>query len=267
MSQLNALLISSIDYSLPINLYFPSNYQDKKSITDLLIISNHFKNCGKGSIQHNNKLFYYRTYIPNVPGEQENESISNSYSDYFIFSLDCNKNKYFLLFYCDLNYSKISLDKLTNEIFEILDKGAFDGNQLKNNSREQINNLFEKYQKQSPKFGENNLLENIGDNLSEEILEIDIGSKKNHKKRRFDTRMVEAKIPKTKTFGDVSVDIDDITSIKDSLTHTSSSMMFKQNIIDYENTNLNKEVKKMQIINLILFFLLFIVMIIILIFI
>ena len=264
MSQLNALLISSIEYALPINIYFPSNYKDKSSITDLLIISNHFKNCGKGSIQHNNKLFYYRTYIPNLSGEQESESLSNSYSDYFIFSLDCNKNKFFLLFYCDHNYSKKYLDNLTNEIFEILDKGAFDGNQLKNNSREQINNLFERYQKQSPKFEENNLLENIGDNANEEKLEINIKNKKNHKKRRFDTRMITTKIPKTKAFGDVSVDIDDITSIKDNMTQTSSSMMFKQNIIDYENTNIYKEVKKIQMINLISFFLLFIAMIIIL---
>ena len=145
-----------------------------------------------------------------------------------------------------------------------MDKGAFDGNQLKNNSREQINNLFENYQKQSPKFEENNPLENVGDNISEEKLEINIKRKKTHKKRRFDTRMIATKIPKTKTFGDVSVDIDDITSIKDSMTHTSSSMMFKQNIIDYENTNINKEVKKIQIFNLISFFLLFIAMIIIL---
>ena len=98
MSRLNALLISSIEYALPINVYFPSNYQDKNSITDLLIISNNFKNCGKGSIQHNNKIFYYRTYIPNLLGEQESESFSNSYSDYFIFSLDCNKNQFFYYF-------------------------------------------------------------------------------------------------------------------------------------------------------------------------
>jgi hypothetical protein len=264
MSQLNALLISSIEYSLPINLYFPSNYQDKSSINDLLIISNHFKNCGKGIIQHNNKLFYYRTYIPNYSGEQESESHSNSFSDYINITLDCSKNQFFLLFYCDLNYSQKYLDKLTNEIFEILDNGAFDVNQLKNNCKEQINNLFKRYQRLSPKFIENNLLENIEESENEEQLELNIENKKKHKKRRFDNRVIETKIPKTKAFGEVSVDIDDITSIKDSMTHTSSSMMFKQNIIDYENTYINKEVKKIQTINLISFFLLFIVMIIIL---
>ena len=267
MSQLNALLISNIENTLPVNFYFPLNYQDKNTITDLLIISNLFKNCGKGSIQHNNKLFYYRTYIPNLTGEQESESMSNTYSDYFIYSLDCNKKQLFLLFYCDLNYSKKSLDNLANELFEILDKGAFDGNQLKNNSREQINNLFERYQKKSPKFEDTNLLENIGEKSDEEILELNIEKNRNHRKKRFDTRIIETKIPKTKTFGEVSVDIDDITSIKDSMTHTSSSMMFKQNIKDYENTNINKEVQKMQKLNLILFFLLFIVMIIVIVFI
>ena len=145
-----------------------------------------------------------------------------------------------------------------------MDNGAFDVNQLKNNCKEQINNLFKRYQRLSPKFIENNLLENIEENENEEQLELNIENKKKHKKRRFDNRMIVKTIPKTKAFGEVTVDIDDITSIKDSMTHTSSSMMFKQNIIDYENTNIYKEVKKIQMINLISFFLLFIAMIIIL---
>lgn len=139
MSGLNALLMTSIQDYLPLTQYFPLIYDDNKSITELLIIAKHFKNCGKGIIQHKNKLFYYKTYIPNIPNikdnnnnskNKSNSSLSQSYSDYFIYSLDCNKKRFFLLFYCDLNYKQKDIDNLVDEIFEILDKGAFEGHKL-----------------------------------------------------------------------------------------------------------------------------------------
>ena len=68
MSVINALLITSAQDEFPVIQYFPLNYDDKKSIIELLTIAKYFKNCGKGFLQHKNKLFYYKTYIPNSPG-------------------------------------------------------------------------------------------------------------------------------------------------------------------------------------------------------
>jgi hypothetical protein len=246
MSVINALLITSSQDELPVIQYFPLNYEDKKSITELLTISKYFKNCGKGFLQHNNKLFYYKTYIPNLPGLRDNNSnksnnsgLSQSFSDYFIYSLDCNKKKFFFLYFCELNCEKKIIDDLTNEIFDIFDKGAFDEHKLKISAINEINNIFEKYQKISSNFEVGYAFNNIN---NDQI---------NYRKKRLDSRMIIPKMKKTKTSGEISKDIEDFTSIKD--TNTNFSLMFRYNIID-ENSFIykNKDYKKIKIWNIII---------------
>ena len=94
MSGLNSLLITGIDDVIPFTKFFPLNYENKNALTELLILSKSFKNCGKGSLQNKNKIFYYRTYIPTLV-QEDNSSVSQSFSDYYIYSYDCNKKKFF----------------------------------------------------------------------------------------------------------------------------------------------------------------------------
>lgn len=264
MSQLKALLMTSIQDILPLTQYFPLNYNDNKSIADLLLISKILKNCGKGCFQYSNKLFYYKTYFPNLSEYKENtnSSLSQSNSDYFIYSLDCNKKNFFFLFYCDLNYKQEIIDDLANEIFEIFDKGAFDGHQLKQTSRDEINRIFEGYQKLYPKFEKHNLL-NIIENLDERNNDNFKKNKNNNRKKRFDSRIVLPQMGKSKNFQEVSADIDDITSIKNN--DTNLSMMFRYNINENDFIYKEKEYKKIKIWNIVLCFLLLLVTIVIII--
>ena len=72
----------------------------------------------------------------------------------------------------------------------------------------------------------------------------------NYRRKRLDTRMIIPKMKKTKTSGEISKDIEDFTSIKD--TNTNFSLMFRYNIID-ENSFIykNKDYKKIKIWNII----------------
>ena len=194
--------------------------------------------------------------------EEDSNGVHDYLGDYFIYNLDCNIKKFFFLFYCDFNYGKKNIDNLTNEIFEILDKGVFDGYKLKKSSRDEINNILEQYQKLTPKFEKQNVLNEINNFKDEENI---IKKKNIYKRKRFNSRIIITKIPKTKTLGEVSIDIDDLTSIKDSASNVSLSKMFKKNINDEENNSRNKIIKKIKMINILFYFLLFLIMLVILI--
>ena len=72
MSGLDSLLLTGIDDEFPLTKFFPLNYKNQNALTELLILTKSFKNCGKGSLQNKNKIFYYRTYIPNLPVKEDN---------------------------------------------------------------------------------------------------------------------------------------------------------------------------------------------------
>ena len=247
MSELNALLITSIQDYLPITQYFPLNYNNNESITELLIIAKYFNNCGKGILRHKNKLFYYITYFPKLPDGKDNNTnnsnsnsnsgLSQSYSDYFIYSLDYNKKKFFLLFYCNSNCKQKIIEDLSNEIFDIFDKGVLEGHLLKKTARDEINNIVLEYQKIASNFENNNLLSNL------------YRDKNIIRKKRVDSRIIISKMKKLKT-EDVSIDIDDLTSIKDS--NTNFSLMFRYNINDeFSFIYKDKEYRKIKIWNII----------------
>ena len=96
---LEAFLLTWIDNLIPITKIFPQFYSNKKNLAELLIITKSFIDCGKGSLQHKNKIFYYRTYL------QSRDDDSNS-NEIITSSSVLNIKKVFLLFLCDVNYKK-----------------------------------------------------------------------------------------------------------------------------------------------------------------
>ena len=238
MSGLEALLLIGIDDELPLTKFFPYDYNQQKVLTELLIISQNFKQCGKGSLQNKNRVFYYRTYIPTLPKPEGNSVSNESFSDYFIYSYDCNRKKFLLLFLCDLNYKVKNIDLLSNEIFEVLDNNAFEGHEIKRDSCNQINSLFEQYKRLEPSLLKENQLNELNNKSNDSNYSINDSSidgiKKNKKninfKKRIDSRMILPKIKKSKS-QTVSVDIDDLTTVKES--DTDLSIMFK-NTFDKE---------------------------------
>jgi Holliday junction resolvase RusA-like endonuclease len=238
MSGLEALLITSIEDELPLTKLFPSNFTDQKALTEILIITQNFKACGKGSLQHKNKIFYYRTYIPSLHSKDDNSltQTQTNLSDYFIYSYDCSKKKFFLLFLCDFKYKKKDIDNLTNEIFDILDNNAFEGHDIKIECCHKINTIFEQYRKLQPNFGKINQLKEMDiiddsggslDSIKDLIKEEDNKKKKLSKKvKRIDSRLVIPKKKPNKSSG-FSVDIDDLTTLKES--DSDLSIMFGKN--------------------------------------
>lgn len=270
MSGLNSLLMTGIDDEFPLIKFFPLNLNDKNILTELLIISNSYKKCGKGSLQSKNKIFYYRTYIPSLPQTNENNSsISQSFSDFYIYSYDCSKKKFFLIYYCDLNYNSKNIDNLTNKIFEILDQGAFEGHELKRESCNQINEIFEQSQKlvPKPKLSKNNQLDDINnindspDSINNVSFEENRNRISNLMKKRLDTRIIFPKNKVKSSNSNISVDIDDLTSIKDS--DTDLSMMFKNNLDNDYYSPQNNERKKIRYVNIGFYSILIVIIIII----
>ena len=269
MSGLEALLITSIDDEIPLNKFFPFDYSDQVGITELTIISQYFKQCGKGSLQHKNKIFYYRTYIPALTKIDSNSISNESFSDYFIYSYNSHKKIYFVIFLCDLKYKMKNIDNLTNDIFAILDNKGFEGREIKTESCSQINSLFIEYKKVEPNKGKINQLIELSPispiNSSDDSINNSNSSKENminkkisKSKKRIDSRMVLPKIKKANT---VSADIDDITTVKES--ETDLSIMFKNNYDkDLYIPQVNKW-KSIKIVNIVLCLALFLIVLII----
>ena len=264
MSGLEALLITSIDSDIPLNKFFPFDYSDQNGLTELMIISQYFKQCGKGSLQHKNKIFYYRTYIPTLIKADSNSISNESFSDYFIYSYDSHKKRYFVIYLCDLNYKIKNIDNLTIEIFAVLDNKAFEGHEIKRESCDQINALFMEYKKLEPNLGKINQLTELNsiNNTDDSINNNSSSSNDNTKnkklsksKKRIDSRMVLPKIKKSAT---ISEDIDDITTVRES--ETDLSVMFNNKFDkDLYIPQVNKW-KSIKIIDISLCLALFIIM-------
>ena len=260
MSRLEALLLTSIDDEIPLTKIYPLEYSNYNIIVELKIIAENFKNCGKGSLQHKNRIFYYRTYIPTLPKGDGNSVSNESFSDYFIYSYDCKKKKFFLLILCDLKYKLQNVDNLTISIFDILDN-AFEGHELKQESSHKINTLFLQYKKLQLNLGEYVQLKDIVDIKNDDSINsinslnknpLNEGNKSNKEskaKKRLDSRMIFPKVKKSNSSA-ISVDIDDLTSVKES--DTELSIMFKRNFeLDFELPEVNKW-KKIKFLNIIL---------------
>ena len=290
---LEAFLLTWVDDVFPITKCFPQDYSNGKIISELLIITKNFMDCGKGILQHKKKVFYYRTYIPSNSSEDESSSKkSSSFTDFFIYSSNSPIKKVFLLFLCDINYKKKNIDNLTKKIFEILDEGAFIKQDLKKESSRKINFLFEQYKSpetNKDKFiqlkdikkenddeintNSNNLINNnnviIKNDISKSenndlISEKFINNNNNDNNtdsnssssRKRNSRIIWSKLNNTKSqIG--SIDINDLTSIKDS--EDDLSIIFKQSLDEKLNMSQMKNLKTIKKINIILCSILFII--------
>ena len=290
MPRLEAFLLTWVDDSFPITKIFPQGYSNKKNLAELLIITKSLLQCGKGSLQHKNKLFYYRTYIPALIVGEESLSKKSSFTDFFASSFNSANKKVFIIFLCDINYKKKNIDSLTKKIYEILDEGAFEKQDLKKESTRRINFLYEQYQNLSQnsdryiQLSDININEVIkssntnndiiindenfsyNNNKSKKESLIDISENDNiinpvnnldESSKRNNSRIIWSKI-NTKSKSQIgSIDINDLTTIKES--DSDLSIIFKQSLDENLNFSQMKKMKSIKKVNIILCSVLFVI--------
>jgi hypothetical protein len=290
MPRLEAFLLTWVDDSFPITKVFPQGYSNKKNLAELLIITKSLLQCGKGSLQHKNKLFYYRTYIPALIVGEESLSKKSSFTDFFASSFNSANKKVFIIFLCDINYKKKNIDLLTKKIYEILDEGAFEKQDLKKESTRRINFLYEQYQNLSQnsdryiQLSDININEVIkssntnndiiindenfsyNNNKSKKESLIDISENDNiinpvnnldEYSKRNNSRIIWSKI-NTKSKSQIgSIDINDLTTIKES--DSDLSIIFKQSLDENLNFSQMKKMKSIKKVNIVLCSVLFVI--------
>ena len=290
MPRLEAFLLTWVDDSFPITKIFPQGYSNKKNLAELLIITKSLLQCGKGSLQHKNKLFYYRTYIPALIVGEESLSKKSSFTDFFASSFNSANKKVFIIFLCDINYKKKNIDSLTKKIYEILDEGAFEKQDLKKESTRRINFLYEQYQNLSQnsdryiQLSDININEVIkssntnndiiindenfsyNNNKSKKESLIDISENDNiinpsnnldESSKRNNSRIIWSKI-NTKSKSQIgSIDINDLTTIKES--DSDLSIIFKQSLDENLNFSQMKKMKSIKKVNIVLCSILFVI--------
>ena len=267
MPKLEAFLLTWVEDLLPITKYFPLGYANKKNLAELVIVTRSFLQCGKGTLQHKNKLFFYRTYIPSNTCEATS-SKKSSFSDFFSNSDNPNNKKVFILFLCDINYKKKDIDSLTKQIYEILDKDAFDKQDLKKETSRRINFLYEQYQNlesnntkyiQLSDINTNEIKTEINNNINNnnEYNSLDTDNDNNNIINRTGTsRIIWSKIDRSKSnLG--SIDINDLTTIKEN--DSDLSIIFKQNLDENLNLSQMKKMKTIKKVNIILCSVLFVI--------
>ena len=261
---LEAFLLTWIDNLIPITKIFPQFYSNKKNLAELLIITKSFIDCGKGSLQHKNKIFYYRTYL------QSRDDDSNS-NEIITSSSALNIKKVFLLFLCDVNYKKKDIDTLTKQIYEILDQGAFDSKDLKVDSSRKLNFLFEQYRNNTENISlliPLNDIKGSNDDLKESLIENNINNNNiinssedsfniDDTLKRASSRIIWSKVNKNKSSPLGSIDINDLTSIKGS--ETDLSIMLKQGSDENISFSKMKKMKSIKKINIVLCIILFVI--------
>ena len=266
MPKLEAFLLTWVEDLLPITKYFPLGYSNKKNLAELVIVTRSFLQCGKGTLQHKNKLFFYRTYIPSNTGDAIS-SKKSSFSDFFTSSDNPNNKKVFILFLCDINYKKKDIDSLTKQIYEILDKDAFDKQDLKKETSRRINFLYEQYQNlesnntkyiQLSDINTNEIKTEINNNINNnnEYNSLDTDNDNNIINRTGTSRIIWSKIDRSKSnLG--SIDINDLTTIKEN--DSDLSIIFKQNLDENLNLSQMKKMKTIKKVNIILCSVLFVI--------
>ena len=277
MPKLEAFLLTWLDDLIPITKVFPQGYPNKKNLAELLVITKSLLNCGKGTLQHKNKLFYYRTYIPD-----DNPSKKSSYSDINTSNSNTNIKKVFILFLCDNNYKKKDIDTLTKSIYEILEEDAFDKQDLKKEHSRKINLIYDLYQNIETNseqyiqlsdinnntkniFIESNkseklIIDNNNDNIintNNRVLSSDIEKNNlDESRKESSSRIIWSKVNKSKSnLG--SIDINDLTTIKES--DSDLSIIFKQSLDENLNFSKMKKMKTIKKINIVLCSILFVI--------
>jgi hypothetical protein len=272
---LEAFLLTWVDETFPITKIFPQGYSNKKILAELIIITKSLINCGKGSLQHKNKVFYYRTYMPTLVLGEESNSKKSIYSDFFVYSFNSNNKKVFLLYLTDTNFNKKDIDSLTKKIYEILDEGAFEKHDIKKESARRINFLYDQYKnpetnsgcyiqlneikeiKTTTKEKNNNIIEENKNDTSNSLSDNLINTNNlDDTKKGSSSGIMLSKINKSKSqLG--SIDINDLTTIKES--ESDLSVIFKQSLDANLNFSQIKKMKSIKKINIILCSVLFVI--------
>lgn len=258
MSGLQILLMMNVQEEHPFIQCFPQSYGQSNIINELIIISQYFKNCGKGCLLNKDKKYYYKTYIPNI----ENNN-----------NLNYNKSKIFLLFYCDSYYNQKYIDLFTNNIFVLLESEAFDNNnKLQKNISNAINDLFDIYKDINNKeeiYNEyvNNIVKKAlsNNNENDNIIDfIDTGSAK----KRIDSRSFIKRensgnsLMSLRRESTMSL-IENIEMVKYNENDTDLTLIFKSSKNNYYFM-IMKLYKKIKTINLIIFSILGVILLILL---
>ena len=235
---IKVLLMKSVEEEFPFMQYFPDSYEKSYIITELLILSKIFKNCGKGCLINKDKIYFYKTYIPNM------ENMINK-----------TKRKILLLFYCESSYKQKYIDEFTNNIFDLLERDVFENNKLKNNITKTINDLFEIYKNIKNKdeiYGE--YVSNIMKNSMEELNDRDnalIKSDSLNTRRRIDSRFIRNR---ESSLMSIKADYkpplsENIEMIKISEYDSDLTMIFKGDKYNYFYNKM-KVIRKIKFINI-----------------
>lgn len=220
---------------------FPLNDDnEKKILEELLILSKYLITCGSGSFQHKNNIFYYRTYISPPTAKNDKNDNKDDDNNIMYYENDINKKMIFVIFYCSLQYKSNYIDNLTNIIFSIFDKGAFNGEKLNEASLTKINSIFIRYQKLSPELQTINKLRRF--NSLETIINDD---ENNNDKMIIDKQLMKEKKYKSRIF---------LSKEKYKIlpNDTDLSTLFKQNDTEEFFTPQINQWKKIKIINIII---------------
>ena len=248
MSELKLLLMISAQDDFQFIQYFPQSYEQPYKVNELLLYSKFFKKCGKGCLISKDKIYFYKTYVPNI------ENIPNN-----------NKKRIFLFFYCDLSYKQKYIDEFTENIYDLLDLDAFneENNTLKKKISKIINDLFEIYKNVNNKeeiYHEyvNNLMRNAREDNSDSH-NSSMGSDSSFTRKRIDSRFFRKRENSLGSLRGSNL-LENIEMVKINENDTDLTMMFKTNKYDYVYKKL-KNFKKIKIINIIIFGIIGLVMI------
>ena len=238
MSGLQVLLMIGCQDDFPFFQYFPRSYEQPHIINELLIISRFFKNYGKGCLLNKNKIYFYKTYIPNA----DNNIINTN-------------KKIFLLFLCDTYYKKKYIDEFTINIFNLLEKDVFENNKLKRNIENTINDLFDIYKTINNK---EDIYQEYVKNLMNSVME-DNNSRENNTsfdidtltRKRIDSEFIR-KSESLKSIRNNSRIMENIEMVKITENDTDLAMMFKTDKYNHYSMKM-RLYKKIKIINIIIF--------------
>ena len=143
MSDLKAIIITNLKNSPDFIKYFPINSGNEYK-NHLIAISDSIKTYGNGYLQNKNSVYYYKT-----------------------FNFQNSNMVLFCLIYFQLPYKRKYIEKLSEEIYEIIDnnKDKFSNGNIDNNISKIINKVYNKYcsiENDDEEHEEENILKTVG---------------------------------------------------------------------------------------------------------
>ena len=143
MSDLKAIIITNLKNSPDFIQYFPIDSGNEYK-NHLISISDSIKTYGNGYLQNKNGVYYYKT-----------------------FTFQNSNMVLFCLIYFQLPYKRKFIEKLTEEIYEIIDnnKDKFSNGNIDINLSKIINKVYYKYcsvEKDDEEHEEENILKTVG---------------------------------------------------------------------------------------------------------